>query len=342
MFKHSSSSSSLVTGFRSVKSMKRNQELNYKLEMKAKELEEHYAAYKLKVDHGVKNVVEKRVVEVHKESLSSSNGDGEFIRGMFYRRYMEKREAKLREEWRSKHRVKTEEKMNAMRVSLDQTHAELKAKKAEIERVNVALNQIESSDKQPGIPRAQLKSLSTSRRSTDSTKIPKSILKNTDMEPKPFLKKGRSIGPGLGAGLSKIKYSSASKNFTRSSDIDPFSGSQTSQTKIKQSVISTTLPSKGFKRFLSFGKKSNGISSTNSSERSSPRDVLEYDYNHSMASQSPECLRKSNLSYSIPSITDEDMKLKKEIIPGSPLKGALSFFSLNSFKNRGSDLKDRM
>ncbi|KAH7655371.1 hypothetical protein IHE45_18G005800 [Dioscorea alata] len=234
VFKHSSSSP--VTGFRLMESMKRNQELNYNLEMKARELEEHYAAYKLKVDHGVKNVVEKRVVEVHKERLSLSNGDGEFIRGGFYRRYMEKREAKLREEWRSKHRAKTEEKMIAMRVSLDQIHAELKAKKAEFDRVNVALNQIESNDKQAAIPRAQPKSLSTSRRSTDSIKLPKSIPKSTDTEPKPFLKKGRSIGPGLGVGLSKTKYSSASKNYTRSSDINLFSTSQTSETKIKQTI----------------------------------------------------------------------------------------------------------
>lgn len=329
MFKHSSSSSSPVTGFRLTESMKRNHEVNYNLEMKAKELEEHYAAYKLKVDHGVKNVVEKRVVEVHKERLSLSSGDGEFIRGSFYRRYMEKREAKLREEWRSKHRAKTEEKMIAMRMSLDQIHAELKAKKAEFDRVKVVLNQvynfiaqlyilflrilskfflflqIESNDKRVAIPRAQPKSLSTSRRSTDSIKLPKSIPKSTDTEPKPLLKKGRSIGPGLGVGLSKTKYSSVSKNYTRSSDINLFSTSQTSETKIKQTVISTTLPSKGFKRFLSFGKKSNGKCSTNSSECSSPKDVLEYDYNHNIVSQSSECLRKSNLSYSKSSINDE-------------------------------------
>ncbi|KAJ0983776.1 hypothetical protein J5N97_002132 [Dioscorea zingiberensis] len=419
MFKLSSYSP--MTGFRAARPRRGNQELNDELRMKAKELEEHYAAYRLKVDHGARTV-DKRVVEVHKESSSLRNGESydgdddhnDFIRGMLYGRYMEKRDVKLREGRRSKDRAQREAKMKAMRVSLEQTHAELKTKIDQSERVNIALNQRKGGDLQTykhnefgdefsrgsrtknilssrsvssatslglaasarpnprsGIPRAQSKNSSSSRRSIDMNvslnreeKPPRLTKKSIDTETQPFLKKGRSIGPSL----SKIKAPIANINVSEvncqeslvdspalidASHYSPAS-SQASlrslqmnemlETEIKQiHKLTSSSPSKGFRRFLNFGRKSNGRSSP-STECLSSRDDGKYEYNHDVASQSLEGLRKSNLSYSASSgiSDDQEMKSKRELIPGSPLKGALSFFSLPSFKNRGSDLKDRM
>ncbi|KAI4329054.1 hypothetical protein L6164_021359 [Bauhinia variegata] len=82
------------------------------------------------VDFDVKSLM--KMVENHnygdslRQSFSNLSFSGD-SRGKFYEKYMQKRDAKLREEWSSK-RVEKEARMKAMQDSLERSRAEMKAK----------------------------------------------------------------------------------------------------------------------------------------------------------------------------------------------------------------------
>eukprot|EP00268_Persea_americana_P013644 TRINITY_DN1605_c0_g2_i1.p1 TRINITY_DN1605_c0_g2~~TRINITY_DN1605_c0_g2_i1.p1 ORF type:complete len:1307 (-),score=351.30 TRINITY_DN1605_c0_g2_i1:349-4080(-) len=139
----------IVEPTQKVRQSKGNQELNDELQVKANELEKIFAAHKLRVpgdqtasawrskmaDVQVEQhttVVNRKLGEFNSTQLSSKNqlssfGPPEDIRGKFYKRYMQKRDAKLREESDSK-KAQKEAKMKAMHDSLERSKAEMKSK----------------------------------------------------------------------------------------------------------------------------------------------------------------------------------------------------------------------
>ncbi|XXG40694.1 hypothetical protein AAC387_Pa01g1347 [Persea americana] len=139
----------IVEPTQKVRQSKGNQELNDELQVKANELEKIFAAHKLRVPGDQKasawrskmadvqveqhtTVVNRKLGEFNSTQLSSNKqlssfGPPEDIRGKFYKRYMQKRDAKLREESDSK-KAQKEAKMKAMHDSLERSKAEMKSK----------------------------------------------------------------------------------------------------------------------------------------------------------------------------------------------------------------------
>jgi hypothetical protein len=143
---------------RRTRQSKGNQELNDELTMKANELEKLFAEHKLRVPNDMsttrrskatdipneesvpqrkrapdvtppppeKNTERQNQNETLKKSLSHI-GFSDDSRGKFYESYMQKRDAKLREEWGSKGPEK-EAQMKAMQDSLERSKAEMTAK----------------------------------------------------------------------------------------------------------------------------------------------------------------------------------------------------------------------
>lgn len=123
---------------------------NHELKMKANELEKLFAEHKLRVSqsHDKNAGTEPLTSSTNMSKLSvtpqvkvldnQDHGDGtmqkfsefglsDYCRGNLYESYMQKRDAKLREEWGSKKEEK-EAKMKAMQDSFDRSAAEMKAK----------------------------------------------------------------------------------------------------------------------------------------------------------------------------------------------------------------------
>ncbi|XP_061352772.1 uncharacterized protein LOC133297622 [Gastrolobium bilobum] len=114
---------------------------DHELKMKADELEKVFAEHKLSASVSVRRI-EPLVSTPHLHStntllqptrddaLSDSFSDLNFVddsRGVFYDKYMKKRNAKLREEWSSK-RTEKEASMKAMHDSLERSRAQMKSK----------------------------------------------------------------------------------------------------------------------------------------------------------------------------------------------------------------------
>ncbi|KAJ0008018.1 hypothetical protein Pint_29287 [Pistacia integerrima] len=128
-----------LSKFRDPRQSKGNQELNDELKMKANELEKLFAEHKLRVPGDQSSSTRRsKPADVQIEQDNQDYGDSlrqnfselglsDESRGKFYEKYMQKRDAKLREEWSSR-RVEKEAKLKAMQDSLERSRAEMKAK----------------------------------------------------------------------------------------------------------------------------------------------------------------------------------------------------------------------